>query len=80
LAGSQGSYLILCKVLAIYRRGFAETSSLYLAVSNTQGFVRGICEMLSVGTLSLCGVPKSKGSTSEEVGRRRITHMVPAEG
>ena len=23
------------------RRGFAETSSLYLAVSNTQGFVRG---------------------------------------
>lgn len=71
----------LCASFSQSTKGDSQKRRLFIwSVSNTQGVVRCICEMLSVGSLSICGGPKSKSSTSEEVGRRNITHMFPAEG
>lgn len=76
-----GFVIDLCASFSLSTEGDSQKRRLFIwSVSNTQGVVRRICEMLSVGSLSICGGPKSKSSTSEEVGRRKITHMGLAEG
>jgi hypothetical protein len=52
---------ICAQVFSICTQGFSQKACLFVwSVSNTQGIVRRVCKVLSVGSLPICGAPSPR--------------------